>query len=128
MAIQDLWPADISDETDLVMPVTILREQAAALAKRTKGVLEAEVRSTNPEPGQSTFVHEFVIVAPTLDSYALALFYVTHDVAGYPLAFVFHEMANKVENQEALVSTLKIVFNHEKTKAIIQALLAQSKS
>ena len=133
MPIPDLWPEDISDETGLVMPVTILREQAAALTQRTRGIIEAEVRSTKPETSRDgTIVHEFVLIAPALDGYAYALFQVSHPMEGYPVSVYFGPVGQRdvkgANDQESLVSLLRIIFNSAPTKSVIQALLAQSKS
>ncbi len=128
MPIPDLWPGDISEKTDILMPVTILREQAAALTQRTKGLLEGNVRSENPKYPGDDFVHRFELVAPALDNYRYELFFVAHDLTGYPARVCFDGKEPKAETQEAFVNLLRIVFNQGKTKGAIQSLLAQSTS
>ena len=134
MPIPDLWPEDISHETDLVMPVTILREQAAALTQRTKGIIEAEVKSLKPQVNNDQIVHEFMLIAPSLDGYAHELFYVTHRMNGYPISVYFGEntygqrQKETASDQKSFMDILRIIFSSASTKDVIQALIAQSKS
>ena len=128
MKIPDLWPEDINDESNLVMPIQILREQAAALTQRTKGIIEGEVRS--PKSSDDSFVHEFVLVAPTLDGYAHRLIVIIHTIAGYPVEVHSRALGKRriVDSQDDFLGCLREIFNHPETKQIIQALIAQSKS
>lgn len=142
MTISDLWPDDITAETDLIMPVTILREQAAALTKRMKGLVEAEVRTMTPrdlvrefgdDGSKDTFFHEFMLVAPALDSYAFTLFSVIHNIHPYPIRFALGKFARggdalKLQDQEAFIDQLREVFSSADTKGKIQTLVAQSRS
>ena len=134
MPIPDLWPEDISHETDLVMPVTILREQAAALTQRTKGIIEAEVKSQKPQANSDQIVHRFMLIAPSLDGYSHELFCVVHRMNGYPLSVYFGETKfgereeGAAPDQESFMDFLRMIFSSASTKAVIQALIAQSKS
>lgn len=130
MPIPDLWPEDIGLDTNVLMPVNIMREQAAKLTERTKGLLEGQIDSSAPAMGSKDFMHTFYIVAPALDNYRHILFWVLHEVTGYPVSVgAPGEGANfTAEDQESFVAKLKAIFADEKTKTIIQALLAQSSS
>jgi hypothetical protein len=79
--IPDLWP-DIEQSKD-VLPVTILREQAAALGKKTSHLLEGRVSTRTDEDGN--FVHSFYVVAPTMDNYSYRLLTITHGAEPYPV-------------------------------------------
>lgn len=82
--VTDFW-GDIT--TNVLSPIAILRHQAGQLRHRTKGLLEADVK-TELDAGVAT--HKFVIVAPALDRYALSLFEAYHSEAlVYPVRVKF---------------------------------------
>jgi len=71
----DFWPEIQASAPEL--PVSILREQAALLAPKTQGLVEAQVHTrTVGEEIQ----HRFLLVAPALDHYTYHLFTVSHGV------------------------------------------------
>src|SRR4051794_23147717 len=130
MPIPDLWPEDLGHETSILMPVHIMREQASKLTERTKGLLEGHVESTAPSGDSDSFSHSFFIVAPAVDNYKHLLFWVNHRIAGYPVNVCQPgqpaSTTNVAKDEESFVEKLKAIFAQDKTKAIIQALLAQS--
>lgn len=139
MPIPDLWPEDIADDSGLIMPVAILREQAAALTKKTKGLVEADVITLTPKDFpkdkqelREAFWHQFRLVAPALDSYTINLFSVLHKINPYPLLVAVGEINSehdsKLNNQEEFIEKLREVFSSADTKRKIQALVAQSSS
>lgn len=104
-ARRNLWP-DAINVTAIIPPVVILREQAALLAERTKGLVRGEIESrTEPvdeveeylhqaiSPEELfTHVHTMYLVAPALDNYQYALLSVRHDFQPYPCAARFHPL------------------------------------
>ncbi len=62
MAIQSLWPDDIG-QSDLVTPVSIMREQAVLLGQKTGNLVTAEVRTAAQGP---QIVHNFYLESPAL--------------------------------------------------------------
>jgi hypothetical protein len=60
IAIPDLWSDDI--KVDIVTPLAIFRAQTGSLHQRTKGLLEAEVRTTTGQSGRVR--HQLVLIAP----------------------------------------------------------------
>jgi hypothetical protein len=68
---EDLWP-DLN-LAPVVTPLSILREQAALLGKRTKGVLRGEVETWGAGERIS---NSFNIVVPSLGDYKYTLLYV----------------------------------------------------
>src|SRR5271167_1522769 len=66
-----------------ITPLSIMREQAAALGPKTKHLVEAKVDTRSY--GQS-IVHSFDIVVPALDGYTYRLFEIEHDPNLYPLS------------------------------------------
>lgn len=123
---RDLWPVDISTLPDLRTPVSILREQASLLGEKTDNLVEAEVRSQGDKSSQ--FVHSFFLVAPALDNYRYRLFDVTHKVDLYPVTISFLNTSYQANTEDKFVDALKKTLADERTKKVIQALIAQSRS
>lgn len=130
--MEDLWPSDIGTTT-LRSPVSILREQASALAQKTQGLVTAEVitrarkRSDAWHEWEDGLTHEFVLVAPTLDRYRFELFSLGHDELLYPVTGNFNEQESELADEAALMEWLRGIFFSERTKRIIHSLLAQAK-
>ncbi|MGH9753323.1 MAG: hypothetical protein ACREA2_11115 [Blastocatellia bacterium] len=131
---RDLWPA-ISTPTNAGFPVAILREQAALLQNKTRGLVTAEVLSgtgvplTSGELGEQYIFHAFYLVAPLLEHYRYRLFTVEHSKLEqmYPLIIRDSPVGEvKVDTEERFVEELKKIFTDDKTQKIIQALIAQS--
>jgi hypothetical protein len=99
---EDLWPADLGI-APIVTPAAILREQAALLGEKTKGVLEGTVETLAIGVDVR---HRFVILAPALGYYRYVLFQVHHSsITLYPV-FVDEEPAMP---QRALSSDFSLV-------------------
>src|ERR1700722_13728814 len=76
----DLWP-DFQTPEAINSPVFLLKEQAAALQKKTKGLVLAGLRPASAQDG--SFWVGFDLYSPALGEYTFHLFEVT-----YPLQFV----------------------------------------
>ena len=125
MATQvDLW-GDIGPAEPVRTPVTILREQAALLGRKTKNVLEAKVSSFTLAGG---LTHSFNIVVPGLDDYTYELFQIQIGVDAYPVfVSVPPTMATvKLETEQQFTEWLKAKLSSPETKKIIGNLLAQA--
>lgn len=119
----NLWPEFALDEV-IRSPKTILNEQAEFLAKGTKNLLTANVR-TAPSNGGG-ILYFFEIIAPNLNGYKYSLFYILQrDVFFYPCNF---NGQFDIDSEEMLLHELKDLFNADSTKKVISSLLAQSKS
>ena len=140
----DLWPNEI-EESGPLPPVTILKEQASLLGKKTKNLVEAQVYLINGAdfPVDSPlFEHGFFLIAPVLQNYRYRLFSIEHGVDMYPIEFqVGHEIKKeispswrnqkgeiKASSEEEFQNVLQEVFQSEKTLRVIKALLTQSKA
>lgn len=138
-AIPDLWP-DI-EQPKTVPPVAILREQAAALGKKTGHLLEGRVSTRTDADGE--FIHTFSVVAPTLDNYAYRLFSIYHGAEAYPVTVPYPERIDlgtyrsglpsvggslKIGSEKELLDFLRAVLNSDKTKRVLGSLLAQAKA
>ena len=129
--IPDLWP-DL-EQSQVIPPVAILREQAAALGRKTNYLLEGQVRTANV--GEGKFRHTFLIVAPALDNYTYDLFWIEHGADQYPvevpsLTLKEHMLSDTktIQSQDELVDYIRQVLNSGKTKKVVSSLLAQVKA
>lgn len=124
----DLWPSDLG-VSDVITPVTVLREQASLLGKKTKNLIEGKVELS--ESGGNKFVYVLYLVAPALKNYRYRLLRVEYPVEFYPVTIVF-DAHNKggytAKDYDDFVKKLGEVLSHEKTKAVIKGLLSQSQS
>lgn len=132
----DLW-ADIPEVTES-LPRDFMKEQAAYLKKRTKGLITAEVithsyvNTAIPHTSESTpsiFRQLFYLVVPRI-KYRYALFSVSHPVLGYPAKFTSdYDEINAIANDEKeFLDILKQILSSDKTRRILAALLAQAKA
>src|SRR5437660_2266298 len=98
-AQRDFWP-DIAVQEPVTTPLSIMKEQASALARKTKGLLEGRVDTTTL---LGSFTHRFNIVAPTLDDYSYALFRVEHDLLLYPARILASQWSFNVKTEQEFV-------------------------
>ena len=143
----DFWPDEIEQKT-ITVPITILREQAELLGKKTKNIVKAEVVALAPsEPillerdgvknQARVFRYAFLLVAPILDNYRYHLFSISHPIDLYPIRFYLdadieqevrsnNESPTIASSEEEFSNTLKAIFGARKTVRAIQSMLAQS--
>jgi hypothetical protein len=133
-AIPNLWPTDLAP-TVARTPLTILKEQAAQLGAMTKNLLEGRVETVaQPAGGDRVFRHRFIIVAPSIDSYAFLLLEVSHKLEPYPARATFYGRPGdtpafkEVASEDEFVDYLRTVFASDATRRVIGALLAQVRS
>ena len=120
--LENLWPSDFGSP-NVVPPVVILRQQATALEENTGRVLRGKVEAIQTD--DLSIYYNFYIVAPSLNNYAYNLFWLSHPIdALYPVLLDGREP--QLNSPEELKAALKEIFFREKTRNIVQALLAQS--
>ena len=127
---RDLWPDDISGASNLLTPVSILKEQASLLGRKTGNLVEAEV-DTSLVDYERLLQHSFILVAPALKHYRYLLFRVTHSATQlYPLEIDVPVLNTGMSagSEIDFIEKLKDIFAGNKTKEIIQTLIAQSRS
>ena len=125
----NLWPEFALDEV-IRSPKMILNEQADFLAKGTKNLLTANIKSYVDNLGD--LIHDFFIVVPNLNGYKYYLFSIAHDtVLLYPCFMKETEEEGvewqKVNDENELLDVLKQIFNSERTKMVIRSLVSQSR-
>ncbi|MFN0124354.1 MAG: hypothetical protein ACKV2V_27965 [Blastocatellia bacterium] len=125
--VRDLWPNDIGVlDTDFLTPVGILREQASRLGEKTKNIVEARVSTSKNGP---TLIHTFTLVAPAMDNYQYALLGVSHPAFElYPVNIQYFptNAGLAARAQDEFLERLGQYLSTEKTRNIIQSLIAQS--
>jgi hypothetical protein len=121
----NLWPEDFG-AIAVVPPVVILKEQAGFLSQMTKGIVEGEVRSGKNAAGR--FSHTLSLVAPALGGYRYELIQISHDIQLYPtdVFYLPGTISVTVISEEELKGVLRIRFADDRTKKVINALIAQS--
>lgn len=136
--IKNLWPEDLLKGSEMLLPITILQEQAKFLNEMTRNIVVANVdtktvqiaiskNSTETKPG---ILHTLKIIAPAIGSYNFELArLVQEELLPYPLRIFapLTEQRFEISNSEELELALKTIFNDKKTIATIQSLILQSK-
>ena len=127
----DLWPDDIGQETGELGPATLLKSQAALLSDKTKGLVTAEVRG-GQDSSNGKFVDSFYLVGPTIN-YQYLLFSLFYPIEFYPAMLIAQEgvrdidVSKTVNNDAELTEEISKIFGSEKTKNVINAIIARSK-
>jgi hypothetical protein len=122
LPIKSLWPDDIG-ESDLVTPVSIMREQAALLGERTENLVTAEVVTAANGP---FIIHNFILEAPAL-SYRYQLFSADHQVSLYPVDVNYNKTTTRCTDEAQFRQKLGQILGADATKQIVRALKAQSR-
>ena len=125
--IPSLWPDSIN--ASVLTPLAILRIQANALGKATKGLLEARVHSVRS--GESV-QHQVDVIAKALD-YTHRILSVTHNATlVYPAQVkaqvdVTGEILEQTAaHDEALIGVVKEVLRSEYVTSVVSSLIARS--
>lgn len=139
-----LWPDDIVDSYNIASPGEILRNQASLLGKRTRNLVEAEVRCMYDQKWcpsleshlSGEFVYVFYLVARTI-GYQFRLFSMRYDARPYPVSILLDEDIEAqivdspsgqpitITTEHELVDLLRRIFASQKTRRIINALYSQ---
>jgi hypothetical protein len=106
-------------------PVAILRSQAALLASKTDGLVEAFVLSGKRN---ADLHYQFYLRAPALDNYAYLLLTVVHPVHLYPVTLIAETTGEeyRADSQEQFVEKLRAILSSPETVKVVESLLAQS--
>ena|ERR1035438_5790846 len=121
MQATDFW-GEIGT-TEVKTPLSILREQAAALGPRTKNLVEAKVET---KVIGRYFIHSLYLVVPSLDGYTYELFKVRHEIDLYPIEVIGTPLTFATE--DAFTAWLRVRLSSEETRRIVANLVAQAQS
>lgn len=149
--IPDLWSPDI--RVDVLMPVAILNGQVSYFDKKTQGLLQAGISTTNTG---DRLIHQLDLIAPLLDGYRRTLLTAEHGrLEAYPAivtsqAFVPEEPRTGVRTripeskrlpigsiqgdpnqreartQDEFIELVKQVLQSGLVRSLIQSLIARS--
>jgi hypothetical protein len=120
---EDLWPANIA-ESNMVTPVSILKEQAALLGEKTKQLVTGEVST---QVVGSLLIQHFSISAPTL-AYQYELFTMQHGVSFYPAVIHHLNDSFQIKDEAELKAKLKEILAAQHTLNVVHSILAQVRS
>lgn len=141
---KNLWPKELLSTFDIVLPITILQEQASFFNDMTKNVVTAsidtqkisvqsfpELKGLGSGSGtNSAIVHVFKISAPSIGNYDFDLLHVIQeDLLPYPLKVIsqiWEDKAFDAKDGEQLKDILEKIFNEKKVITIVQSLILQS--
>lgn len=132
--MEDLWPNDFETLDYVRAPVTILREQASLLGKKTRNLVEAEVLAFPERNGKSLFRYRFYLKAPSID-YRYGLFGIRHGMPIYPVLFEIDQViakelgvakpAIRAKEEKDFIQILRRILNTDNTRQVVRSLLAQ---
>jgi hypothetical protein len=126
--IPDLWGDDI--DVDVVPPHVILKTQAEAISRRTKGLLTASVTEDfqKDSEGKTSWFFSLILNAPSL-GYDEELLELSHDDKHlYPVRLTMLSgiaSSRTCNNQPELLTALAEALTSPTTKAVIASLLAR---
>jgi hypothetical protein len=104
-------------------PVSLLREQASLLGKRTNYLLEARVETS---AAYGDFTHRLVLVAPALSDYEYELLKIRHGIDLYP---VFDAKTSKqMDDEDEFTEWLRERLSSPQTRRVVENLLAMANS
>jgi hypothetical protein len=120
----DLWGTDFEAD-DILPPITIMKEQAALLGRKTKFVVVADIETENVG---KEIVHHFSLIARALDNYKYFLFRLKHEIDIYPVTVYWPPRSYEAKDEEEFTKLLGEILSSENTTKIIRSMLAQSKA
>ncbi len=125
----DLW-GTIAIDTELKMPLAVLKSQATLLAQKTNGVLEAQVGSFKVT-GKDTVAYSFNIVAPHLSNYTYKVLTISHPgILLYPVRVV--DLTSKMEHicktEDEFIMVIRAILSSDVVHKAVLALITQSKA
>jgi len=134
---KNLWPKELLTGDDILLPITILREQAKYFNQMTRNIVVAEVKTKaveipnkNSNLPQQGILHTLKIVAPAIGNYDFELLrLLQQDISPYPLEVYapLLELKYNISGPMDLEQCLKEIFTNFKTVRAIQSLMTQSK-
>jgi hypothetical protein len=119
----DLW-GDIPTADQVKTPHAILLEQAALLAKKTKGLVVGDVARKTTTSG---FMSTLRLVAPALNNYIFVVLNIYHNVELFPLHL--EDVANgnirEIASEADFIGALETTLTSVRVRNVLVGLLAQ---
>ena len=124
MGEENLW-GKLPIEEKIETPVSILRSQAVALNKATKGLLDARVA---PMKAEGELCFEFRIVVPSLGNYSATILEIRHEMALYPVSIFADGIGGyAAADGNQFKEVLKTILQSELVRRTITGLMAQAR-
>src|SRR5579884_2374328 len=119
----DFWPS-FAPVDALRSPALQLKEQAAALRKKTSGLVYGSVFAEPTEEGGFRVL--LLLESPYLERYHYQLLSMEYPVAGYPLTIRAGDESLQVNNPDELRKALSRLLGSERTREIVEAIMAHA--
>ncbi len=119
----DLWPEFQAPEA-INSPVFFLKEQAAALQKKTRGLVRAGMRSASTADG--SFWVGFDLYSPALGEYSYRLFEVSYPPEFFPITLTAADGPKTAKSLAEFTILVETVIRSPRTKQVIEAIMAQA--
>ena len=123
MPATDLWP-DFQTPDTINSPVFLLKEQAAKLKEKTKGLVLAGLRPASAPDG--SFWVGFDLYSPALGEYTYHLFEVTYPPQFFPVTLTAADGAQTAQTLDEFKTLLESVLRSPRTKQVVEAIMAQA--
>jgi hypothetical protein len=123
MPTTDLWPDFQAPET-VSSPVFLLKEQAAKLKEKTKGLVLAGLRPASAPDG--SFWVGFDLYSKALGEYTYRLFEVTYPPQLFPITLTAGDGAQTAQTLDQFKAILESVLRSPRTKQVVEAIMAQA--
>ncbi len=143
--IPDLWP-ELTADSAIAAPESILRTQAELLSEKTRGLVVGEVQSERFGGG---LLHSLFLRVPALEDYSTILLQIKQPLDLYPLRLIsLHDMRNPFvhfnpskapridsyfgseglmcTDEAAYIAGLRALLGSESTKRVLATLMAQA--
>jgi len=123
MPAADLWP-DFQAPEAINSPVFLLKEQAAKLQQKTKGLVLAGLRPASAPDG--SFWVGFDLYSPALSQYTYRLFEVTYPPWLFPITLTDTDGSREAGTLDHFKAQLEVVLRSPRTKQVVEAIMAQA--
>jgi hypothetical protein len=123
MPATDFWP-DFQAPEAINSPVFLLKEQAAKLQQKTKGLVLAGLRPASAPDG--SFWVGFDLYSPALGEYSYRLFEVTYPPQFTPITLTAADGTQTAQSLGQFKSLLESVLRSPRTKQVVEAIMAQA--
>ena len=123
MPATDLWP-DFQAPEAINSPVFLLKEQAANLQRKTKGLVLAGLRPASTPDG--SFWVGFDLSSPALGEYTFRLFEVIYTPEFIPITLTAADGIHTAQTLDQFRNLLEVVLRAPRTKQVVEAIMAQA--
>jgi hypothetical protein len=123
MSAADLWP-DFQTPEQVNSPVFLLKELAAKLRQKTKGLVFAGLRPASTPEGN--FWVGFDLYSPALGEYSYHLFDVAYPPEFSPITITMGDEVRTVQTLDQFKTQLESVLRSTRTKQVVEAIMAQA--